>query len=280
MVAMPRILIVDDTEGIRTLLKEALEVHNFEVIDASTVTEALHYIATETFDVLITDLHMPGAGDGFTVVSAMRHTQPSALTMVLSGFPNVQEAMAAIILQADEILVKPLEISTLVDLIEQRLKNPVPGKLRIAEPVAAILERQLSSTISAWYDRVMAEPRLAQVALSQEERTGYLTMLLTELVHRLRQPRDAKSSDSRAASLHGSLRRAQGYTAHMLVMESRILQVSLFEVLHNNIASVDFSLVLLDVMAIADEIDFYLEQTMESYMGQQISGSEGMEKVA
>jgi hypothetical protein len=66
----------------------------------------------------------------------------------------------------------------------------------------------------------------------------------------------------------------------MLVMESRILQVSLFEVLHNNIASVDFSLVLLDVMAIADEIDFYLEQTMESYMGQEISGSEGMEQVA
>jgi len=45
---------------------------------------------------------MAGAGDGFTVVSAMRHSQPAALTLVLSAFPDVQEAMAAIVLQAEE----------------------------------------------------------------------------------------------------------------------------------------------------------------------------------
>jgi YesN/AraC family two-component response regulator len=52
------------------------------------VTEALRRIATESFDVLITDLHMPGPGDGFTVVSAMRHSQPNALTMLVSGFTS------------------------------------------------------------------------------------------------------------------------------------------------------------------------------------------------
>jgi len=279
MAAMPKILIADDNDGIRAMLKTALESNNFNVIAASTVTEALRHIATEAFEVLITDLHMPGAGDGFTVVSAMRHSQPAAVTLVLSGFPQVHEAMAAIVLQADEILVKPLEISILVDLIKQRLQSPVSGTPRIAEPVATILERHVSTTISAWYERVMAEPRLAHVALSQEERTGYLRMLLSELVSRLHQPREARSVASNAAFLHGTLRRAQGYAAHMLVMESRILQVSLFEVLHNNIGSVDFSLVLLDVMAIADEVDFHLEQTMESFLGQRdVSGS--MERVA
>jgi hypothetical protein len=52
------------------------------------VTEALRRIATESFDVLITDLHMPDPGDGFTAVSAMRHSQPNALTMLVSNQEN------------------------------------------------------------------------------------------------------------------------------------------------------------------------------------------------
>jgi hypothetical protein len=47
------------------------------------------------FDVLLSDLHMPHAGDGFTVVSAMRHTHPKAVTLVLSGYPELDEALSA-----------------------------------------------------------------------------------------------------------------------------------------------------------------------------------------
>ncbi|MGB8866970.1 MAG: hypothetical protein WCC71_23000, partial [Candidatus Sulfotelmatobacter sp.] len=42
-------------------------------------------------------LHMPNPGDGFTVVTAMRHCQPDALTLLVSGYPDVQSAMAAIL---------------------------------------------------------------------------------------------------------------------------------------------------------------------------------------
>jgi hypothetical protein len=52
----------------------------------------------------------------------------------------------------------------------------------------------------------------------------------------------------------------------MLVHESRILQVSLFETLKNNMNALDFSLLLPDVMTIADEVDAQLTQTMGSYM--------------
>ena len=58
------------------------------------MTEALRRIATETFDVLITDLHMPNPSDGFAVVSAMRHSQPDAFTLLVSGYPDVKSAMA------------------------------------------------------------------------------------------------------------------------------------------------------------------------------------------
>ena len=40
----------------------------------------------------------------------MRHSQPDALTLLVSGYPDVQSAMAAILLEADEIIVKPFEV--------------------------------------------------------------------------------------------------------------------------------------------------------------------------
>jgi len=62
------------------------------------------------------------------------------------------------------------------------------------------------------------------------------------------------------------LRREQGYTAAMLVEESRILQVSIFKTLQNNLRSVNFSAVLLDVITIADEVDSQLKQAMLSFV--------------
>jgi CheY-like chemotaxis protein len=73
-----RVLLVDDDDAVRGMMRESLEFKGFEVVAVGGVTEALKCIATENFDVLITDLHMPNPGDGFTVISAMRHSQPTA----------------------------------------------------------------------------------------------------------------------------------------------------------------------------------------------------------
>jgi hypothetical protein len=58
----------------------------------------------------------------------------------------------------------------------------------------------------------------------------------------------------------------QGYTPAMLVHESRILQVTIFGTLQSNLNHLDFSLLLPDVMTIADEVDSQLTQSMDSYM--------------
>src|SRR5580700_3454745 len=119
-----RVLVVDDDESIRVMVKEGLQRDGFEVVAASNVSDALRHIATEVFDVLLSDLHMPLAGDGFTLVSAMRHTHPEAVTIILSGYPAVDEAMSAILHQADEIFAKPIRISELRELIRARLAEP------------------------------------------------------------------------------------------------------------------------------------------------------------
>jgi DNA-binding response OmpR family regulator len=261
-----KVLVVDDNEALRNVLAPALEAHNFRVTTAADVGEALHLIDTEPFDVLISDLQMPGAGDGYTVVSAMRHKNPKALTFVLSGYPALKEAMAAILSQADEVLLKPMPIVALVALIRDRSTNRETQKVTNTERVATILERESASTISEWLLRVKADPELARLPISDAHRTGHLPQLLDELVQRLRVPRPLGTQQvSECAVKHGKVRRTQGYSIPMIIEESRILQVSIFDTLQKNLRSVDFSLLLTDVMTIADECDSQLKQTIISF---------------
>ena len=75
----PKVLLVDDNGDDIFLTRKALEGKGCDVVLAKSVTEALRQIGAQSFDVLVTDLHMPEAGDGFAVATAMRHTQPEAL---------------------------------------------------------------------------------------------------------------------------------------------------------------------------------------------------------
>lgn len=262
---MPRVLLAEDDDAVRVMLQAALERDGFEVVAVANVRDALSYIATENFDVLLSDLHMPHAGDGFTVVSAMRHTHPQAATLVLSGYPAIDEALSAIRLQADEVLMKPIQIASLREAIRNKLANPVARRPLPTKSVASILEQDMGVTIQDWMALVEQDEELTCVPLNFEDRTGHLPNLLADLIFRLRLPPTAKAGASTAAREHGDLRRKQGYTAAMVVEESRILQVSIFKTLQNNLAKVDFSKVLLDVITIADEVDSQLKQAMLSY---------------
>jgi len=264
--AVARVLLVDDDEVVRFSLGRVLEKNGFRVTTAASVSEALKHIGAATFDVLLSDLHMPGAGDGLTVVSAMRHANPQAVTLLLSGFPQMQAAAEAILRQTDEVLVKPMEIDALIEVIMQRLKMERPPAPRI-ESVATILERTLAGTIESWIERVHSDASVMKVVMSDEERSQHLPQVFADLVHSLRSshPIGGRENPSPAAAAHGLLRRKQGYTAAMMVEESRMLQVSIFETLQKNLTSIDFSILLQGVMAIADEIDSQLSQAMTCY---------------
>jgi hypothetical protein len=209
---------------------------------------------------------MPGAADGFTVISAMRHKNPNAVTLLFTGYPALKEAMDAILLQADEILVKPMPIPEMVALIRERLTRRGTRRPTNTERVASILERDALLTIANWLSAVNSDKELTATALSDDQRTGHLPQLLRELVHRLRVPRPLGTKQaSEGAVMHGRIRRVQGYTIPMMVEESRILQVSIFNTLQANLKVVDFSLLLIDVMTIADEVDSQLKQTIVSF---------------
>jgi CheY-like chemotaxis protein len=268
----PRILLVDDELAVVESLSHILVMEGFEVTTAISVADALRHISSQTFDVLLSDLHMPGAGDGLTVVSAMRHANPKAVTMLLSSFPQMDAAAQAILLQADEILVKPMNVPTLIQAIKQRLAAG-PPRARVVESVATILERTTDSTIRDWFCDVQAEEKMKSVALTFEMRSAHLPQLFLDLVNRLRSSSalGTKELVSASAHQHGFTRRTQGYTAAMMVEESRMLQVSIFRTLQENLANIDFSILLIGIMTIADEVDSQLSQAMESYIAESLT---------
>jgi YesN/AraC family two-component response regulator len=258
---------VDDNAPLRQVLALILEDSGFEVVMASNVNEALKLIGAETFDVLLSDLQMPNAGDGLTVVSAMHHANPDAVTLILSGYPEMKAAAAAILLQTDEVLTKPISGKDLVEIIRSRLKVNTRDA-RPIESVATILARETQSTIDAWLARVDQEGDLLSIPMDHAMRSAYLPQLFLDLVSRLQKPLPlgTRALVSPCAAKHGKLRRDQGYTPAMMVEESRMLQVSIFQTLDHNLTSVDFNLLLGDVMAIADEVDSQLAQQMAAYI--------------
>jgi CheY-like chemotaxis protein len=262
-----KVLLVDDDEVVRTALGGVLEQSGFSVTCAANVVDALRHITSEPYDALLSDLHMPGAGDGLTVISAMRHVNPSAVTLLLSAFPHLEAAAQAILFQADEILVKPMEVTSLVQVIKQRLAIG-PVRDRQIESLVAILERTTGSTIQDWYKLILKEKLVMSVPMSHDLRCGHLPQLFRELGTRLRAstPIGSKGLVSPAAALHGLNRRRSGYSPAMLIEESRILQVTIFKTLQNNLSTIDPSLLLSGLMTIADEIDSQLSQTMAGFL--------------
>ena len=102
-----RILVVDDEEDVRAFLAETLERGGHDVTQAADGAAAIRAAREEPFDVVLTDLRMPGT-DGMTVVRTVRTEQPDVEVIVLTAFGDVSTAVEAMKLGAYDYLQKPV----------------------------------------------------------------------------------------------------------------------------------------------------------------------------
>ncbi len=103
----PRVLIVDDKENILSLL-EAILGQAFEVVKAGDGARALSLVAAQPFDLVLTDLKMPGA-DGFEVLRAVKARAPDTEVVVMTAYATVADAVEAMKLGAYDYLQKPFD---------------------------------------------------------------------------------------------------------------------------------------------------------------------------
>ena len=270
-----RLLLVDDDETLRSGLGLVLEASGYDVTTASGVPEALYLIASQPFDVLLTDLHMPpGPGDGFTVIAAIRDTQPDALALLMSADLSIWNTDPAVLAQAHEIFAKPVRASAVAhrirELLDQRAGEGRPAHTRLgAEDIASLLESEQENIARIWLaelERTGARST-RHLALTEAERTEHLPEAMRDIVFRLRYPQPIGVSTlfSMSALQHGARRRRQGAGAASLAEEARALQVALFRTIEANRDRMDPAHLSTALMAIADEVNAQLLQAIEGY---------------
>ncbi|HEY3987991.1 MAG TPA: response regulator [Acidobacteriaceae bacterium] len=252
-----RLLLVDDESVIRITLSAILAKYGFEVSAAASVAEALQKITSETFDVLLSDLNIGNPGDGLTVVSAMRRTQPEAVTMILTGYPAFETALEAIRQQVDDYIVKPANIPALVNTIESKLATP-PQKRQLPPPkrVAMILQEHQERIEELWLSTVEKDAALSRVALDKKQRLSYLKYILEEVI-RAAQTYSGEEITGRRISLGGYIgqRDLEGYTPSLMLAEFCMLRRVVAQVIQENLLAVNLSYLVPDIARVNESLD-------------------------
>lgn len=111
-----RILIVDDEEGLREFIADALADDGHDTTTAGDGLSALAQLHERAFDVMITDLRMPGALDGVDVLRKAKAEQPDIEVIVLTAHATVDTAVEAMKLGAFDYLEKPVSSPSQTDV--------------------------------------------------------------------------------------------------------------------------------------------------------------------
>ena len=119
---IPHLLLVDDEPALRALMAERLAERGFEVAEADTGEKALDYLEQFAFDILITDLRLPGI-DGTQVIQAARERYPGIVAIVITGYGTVKDAVEAIKRGASDFVAKPFQFDELVHVLDKALKQ-------------------------------------------------------------------------------------------------------------------------------------------------------------
>jgi ActR/RegA family two-component response regulator len=234
----------------------------------ATVGEALREITSQKFDVLISDLNIGQAGDGFTVVSAIRRTQPECMTIILTGYPALESALQAIGSQVDDYLIKPAAIPELVSGIEARLKDPARRRLTPSKRISELLHENVA-TIT---DRVLEEMKnhlvLGTLALSDAERVDALPVLIRSLAQQLESPDPdhVPKKALKAAAVRGETRRQQGYNVTMLIENIRLFERIVFDTVHENLLALNLSYLMVDLKRLNDSLGLQLQATVVAFL--------------
>src|SRR5919198_6266957 len=116
------ILVVEDELKMQEVLAEALRFEGYHVAAASTGEDALVRLESEEFDVIITDIALPGVS-GIEVLERARVLNPVAAVILITGYATVETAIKALQKGAAEFLQKPLDLGELTRCIGRVLES-------------------------------------------------------------------------------------------------------------------------------------------------------------
>ena len=119
---MPHLLLVDDEESLRSVVAERLTDEGFHVIQAADGESALKALDGFAFDVIVSDLRLPGV-DGGKVIEAALGRYPGIIAIVVTGYGTVKDAVNMIKLGAADFIAKPFQFDELMHVLNKALEQ-------------------------------------------------------------------------------------------------------------------------------------------------------------
>ncbi len=251
-------------------MPEILRQYGYHVTAVATVNEALTQITSAKFDVLVSDLNIGHPGDGFTVVSAMRRTQPACITLILTGFPGFDTALEAIRSQVDDYLIKPAVIPALIDLIERKLKNPRPGSAgtaAAAKRISEVLRENMFRISQRALAATKTDPALAALPMTDQQRIEFIARTLEDLAKMLESDNGEHEKEAiHTARIQGLRRYQNGYTIPLLVAQLRFEEQAIYEVIQEHLLSLNLSYFLFDLKRLNNRLFIQLENMQSAFL--------------
>ena len=122
----PRILVVDDEQGVRDLLAKSLTMADYDVDSVGDGPSAIDRIRASQYDLLITDLKMPGM-DGLSVIREAHRVAPDLPVIVITGYSTEASAIEAINLGVSGYITKPFRLPRILQATARALGEPQPA---------------------------------------------------------------------------------------------------------------------------------------------------------
>lgn len=125
----PRLLVIDDDQLMRKLLSRVLTSKGYETIVAQDGAHARELFSQQTFDLVLTDVHMPKV-DGIAVLKQIREHDPDLPVILFTASPSAETAIGALQLRATAYLTKPIDPARLIEEVEKALKMHELARVR------------------------------------------------------------------------------------------------------------------------------------------------------
>ncbi len=137
-----RILVIDDDENIRKVVEAILKDQGYEVDTAESGNDAVKKTQKNHYDLMLVDIRLPDM-DGTELLTKVRDTTPRIRKIMVTGYPTLQNAVAAVNKGADAYVMKPFDVDNLLETIKDQLTKQKEERKFSEERVAEFIETRL-----------------------------------------------------------------------------------------------------------------------------------------
>jgi len=178
----PRILIVDDDPGQRSLLNTFLRSQGFETVTADSGQQALETLRTGKFDMMISDVRMPGLS-GLETLRLARKEHATLPVLLVTAFTDVRDAVAAMRDGAVNYLAKPIDLDELLASIRQAtgISESAPLRFNQEKPLPDFVVARSPLMQAVFRDASLIAPSETRVLITGESGVG--KEIVADVIH-------------------------------------------------------------------------------------------------